>query len=144
MYEALRRRQRENTASKLLVEVKEAADGVHGNLVPDAEIMCVLLASPQPFVDIVERVLDACHRSAIPAVGSMQVRGLCWCPGLRRRSLRVVVLPVNESVSAGSSLDLTQTHQITALEVSTAVFKLPQRALRIASVKDISLCAVST
>lgn len=47
---------------------------------------------------------------------------------------------MNKSVSTGSSLDLTEADKIATLEISVAMFKLPERCVRVAGVKYVSLC----
>jgi hypothetical protein len=66
---------------------------------------------------------------------------------LRWRRLLIAVVAMDKGMSRGTSLDLAQSNEITPLEVTITVLKLPKCCLGAASMKnvtDYSICQLAS
>lgn len=136
MDRVVRRYKRQHPLGQLLVEEEQSVERFHDGLVLDVHVVGRFFASLQSRSRIVQRVLQVGYSSFDTVRRNLD--GLDRRARLRCRGLGKGVFPVDESVSAGATLDLSEADEVAALEVAIAVLEFPQCRFRVARMEYVS------
>lgn len=136
MNRVVRRYKRQHPLGQLLVEEEQPVERFHDGLVLDVHVVSRFFAPLQSRSRIVQRVLQVGY-SSFDAI-RRDLNGLDRRARLRRRGLGEGIFAVDESVSAGAALDLSEADEVAALEVAVAMLEFPERRFGVASVKHVS------
>jgi hypothetical protein len=138
VYRVVWRYKRQYPLGQLLVEEEQSVECLHDGLVLDMHVVGRFLASLQSRSRIVQGVLQVGY-SSLDAIrrdlNRLNGRARLRCGGLGKG-----VFPVDESVSAGATLDLSKADEVAALEVAVAVLEFPERRFGVAGMKHVSFC----
>lgn len=117
--------------------MQNAAHRLHGGLLLHVHVMRTLLTSLQPQAKVIESVLYTAE-ARIRILGDRHwlSRGawLGWAGFLVR------ILSMDKCVARGSALDLAESNQVAALEISIAVLELPQRSVWVSGMEHVADC----
>ena len=119
--------------------MKKSGHRVEKRLLLDIHEVSGLVTARKPGAELVNHMFHI-GESRISAIGNWLHR-LRWRSWLGWHGLLVIVFSIDKSMTGGSSLDFTQAHKVTSLEVAISMLELPHCLLRASVVENIAHCA---